>query len=166
MSYLNIVSWNVRGLTDRHRKILARNWLTNLKQTVHIILIQELKASAFNLASSLTYTAPLYQQIVALPEDGRGGIAILTHPDLKVIQFDVIVPARVAWVQIETATGLLHVANVYAHNFAEDQTLLWSHLQEHLPRGNWIVGGNFNMIETHIDSTCTSPLLTGSELTE
>jgi exonuclease III len=83
---LIILSWNVRGLSDPCRKIRVKNWINTLSKPIDILMLQELKADDFRLNISLSYIFPTYQHIMAYPNKGCGGTAILVHPRLKLLK--------------------------------------------------------------------------------
>jgi exonuclease III len=163
MDNLNVATWNVRGLTDRHRKILARNWLANLQHPVHILLLQELKIDSFLLETTLSYMCPRFIQVCAPPVEGRGGVAILLDPAITLLSSGNAVAGQAAWAQIQTSAGPVNIASVYAPNLATERRQFWKDLKERLPRGNWLVGGDYNMVEVPHDSTSSSPLISPFE---
>jgi exonuclease III len=50
---LNITIWNVRGLTDKNRKILVRDWLQQLPFIIDILMLQEIKVTNFKVQVAL-----------------------------------------------------------------------------------------------------------------
>jgi hypothetical protein len=55
---LYIISWNVRGLSDPHKKVILKNWIGGLQKRIDILMIQELKAINFRLEAALAYILP------------------------------------------------------------------------------------------------------------
>lgn len=47
-------------------------------------MLQELKVEQFRLDLALQLILPGYPNIVAYPSDGRGGAALLIHPDFTI----------------------------------------------------------------------------------
>jgi exonuclease III len=125
MDLLNIFTWNVRGLTDRNRKIIARNWLSNFRHPVHVLLLQELNIDSFLLATTLSYICLTFTQLVAPAIEGRGGTAILLDPTLLVVHSGIAVDGRAAWAQIQTPSGQISIASIYAPNLAIERKQFW-----------------------------------------
>jgi exonuclease III len=162
---LSVLSWNVRGLSDPCRKIRVKNWINTLTHPIDILMLQELKADEFRLNISLSYIFPNYNQIVAYPNDGCGGTAILVHPRLKIISSGAITRGLV-WVSIEIAQEIVHFASIYAPNTYIERKALWYAIANSAPKGKWVISGDFNMVESQSDSTSNSPVMNGDKLEE
>ncbi|CAM6097639.1 unnamed protein product [Calypogeia fissa] len=80
----NIASWNVRGLCSPYRKWVVRNWFQNLKIPMSVVALQEIKADAFRLDIALRTILPDYQHLSSAPDQGKGGCALLIHPDFTI----------------------------------------------------------------------------------
>lgn len=68
------------------------------------------------------------------------------------------------WARLESVEGSFGVACIYAPKSPRERTILWEELKHTLPSGNWILCGDFNMVERREDSTGQSPLLKGRQL--
>jgi exonuclease III len=117
LQVLNILSWNVRGLSDPHRTVIIRNWINGLHHKVGILMLQELKADDFRLELALAYILPLYQIVLSYPNDGCGGTALLIHPNL-VIQRSGVTQRGAAWAVITHAQEEYMLVSIYAPNTA------------------------------------------------
>jgi exonuclease III len=81
LQLLNILSWNVRGLCDPHRKVRIRNWINGLHHKVDILMLQELKADDFRLEIALAYILPSYQ--VVSQADSTSDSPLLSGEELE-----------------------------------------------------------------------------------
>lgn len=94
--HLNIISWNISGLTDPNRKLIAWTYLLSLKHPIHILMLQELKVEQFCLDLALQLLLPGYHNIVAYPWDGRGGSALITDLDFTIRDYGTIPKGSIA----------------------------------------------------------------------
>jgi exonuclease III len=166
MDELYIASWNVRGLTDPHRKYLVRNWLASLERQLDILLLQEVKVDNFWLDVTLRFLLPTYSSVIAYPDLSKGGTVILIHPDFEILNSGTSIVSRIPWAELQSRKGKFSISNIYAPNISLDRLNLWKNLQNTLPRGNWIMAGDYNMTENREDSTSNSPLISGNKLNE
>lgn len=60
--------------------------------------------------------------------------------------------------------GSLFVGSLYGVGSILDRAGLWQTMDENLLEGSWIIGGDFNFMENHLDSSSHSSLLQGLEL--
>lgn len=163
---LRVVSWNVSGLYDPKTKLLLENFLKSLHQEVHILMLQEVKATGFKLTSALQSILPDYHQIIAQSGSGSGGTALLIHQDFQIKDSGSIHSGMLAWAKVEGELGSFHIASVYVPGTPRERADLWKLLNNNLPNGNWIIGGDFNFTELAEISTTQSSLLEGDELEE
>ncbi|CAM6124136.1 unnamed protein product [Calypogeia fissa] len=160
----NIASWNVCGLCTPNRKWFIRNWLRQLPFPLSIVALQEIKADHFRLDVALRTILPDFQHISSAPNDGKGGTALLIHPDFTLRQSGIVDQGRAVWAQLEKDGVTFAVLNVYGPGSPRGRALLWNELLTTLPRDNWIICGDFNMTEEPADTTGGSNLLRGWEL--
>jgi exonuclease III len=132
---LNILSWNIRGLSDPHRKVIIRNWIKKLHQKVDILMLQELKADDFRLEIALAYILPSYQVVLSYPNDGCGGTTLLIHPNL-VIQRSEVTQQGAAWAVITHVQEEYMLVSIYAPNTATEQKKLWHALADTISNAN------------------------------
>jgi exonuclease III len=85
MEQIQIASWNVRGLSDPHRKYLIRNWLSLLKKPIDILLLQETKIDAIETDTTLRFLLPNYNSIISYPNNSKGGTLMAIHPSITII---------------------------------------------------------------------------------
>jgi exonuclease III len=143
---LHILTWNVRGLSEPHRKVIARDWINAHVPRLDVMMIQELKADDFCLKVALDYILPNFQQIIAYPDDGRGGTALLIHPKFKIVNSGTTTRGM-AWATIYIAQEIYHLGSVYAPNTASARKQLWHAIMSSAQNGKWIIAGDFNMTE-------------------
>lgn len=139
-----------------------RNWLNSLKQTPKIIGIQEIKASTFLVDVALNHILPDYHRVISPLDEGRGKIALLFHPSLKLIASGTISLVRAAWAQVQIVDTILSIISIYAPSHSpRDMMSFWHVLKTTFPKGNSIFLGDFNMMEFPKDSTGPTPLIEG-----
>ncbi|CAM6099079.1 unnamed protein product [Calypogeia fissa] len=161
---LHLATWNVRGLCSPNRKWMVKNWLQHLKYTIHILALQEIKADAFRLDIALRTILPDFQHLSSAPDEGRGGTALLIHPDFHIHNSGTISLGRAVWAQLEKDGQSFGVVNIYGPDSARLRASLWHELKLVLPRDNWIFLGDFNMTEHPNDTTGSHNILKGWEL--
>lgn len=121
-------------------------------------MLQEIKVDGFRLLAALDTILPQYHQIIYAFNEGRGGVALIIHPDFKIIQ-DGSIPGAMAWAQIEGPLGSLYVGLVYGVISPSGHTNIWRTLNNSLPNGSWVIAGNFNFTEEPRDSSSQASLL-------
>lgn len=159
-----LASWNVCGLCEPNRKTVVSNWIKSHTLSFDFLALQEIKADRFRLDIALRAILPTFLKFVSAPVDGKGGTALLVRPSLKVIDSGALDFGRAVWIRIEGDSGSFGVVNIYAPNSPRDRAILWRDLCETLPMENWILCGNFNMIEDKIDASGVSSIIKGREL--
>lgn len=159
-----VATWNIRGLCDPNRKLIVRQWIKSLTTPPHILCIQEIKGDGFRLDVALRAIFHDYQLVVARPEQGRGGTALLVHPHLKIRAKGILDFGQAAWAQFTHQFGDFGVISIYATNLPRECAMLWHILKNQLPIDNLIFTGDYNMVEHKEDSTGTSTQIKGSEL--
>ncbi|KAL3677622.1 hypothetical protein R1sor_027570 [Riccia sorocarpa] len=86
----------------------------------------------------------------------KWGVAILVHKKLKVINSGAEIDGRVEWILIQMDEQILSVASVYAPNEAGDKMTFWRSLQQSLPPGQWLIGGDWNSVTSSLNTSSTS----------
>ncbi|CAM6081767.1 unnamed protein product [Calypogeia fissa] len=154
-------TWNVRGLCNPNRKWMVRNWLCQLKFSISILALQEIKANTFRLDVALHTILPDFQHLSLALDDGRGGTALLIHPDFQIRNSGTMSQGRAIWAQLEKEGQLFGVTSIYKPNSTRLRASLWHKLKQVLPRDNWLFLRDFNMTEHHRDTTSGHSLMKG-----
>jgi exonuclease III len=97
--------------------VIAKTWLGGLKSRTDILLIQELKAYEFRLLAALEYILPTYQSVIAFPNEGCGGTALLIYPRLEIVNSRVMLRG-VAWAAFKHDNDTYYVGSIYSPNTA------------------------------------------------
>lgn len=105
-------------------KILVKDFLRTIKGTIHILMLQELKAYDFRLTTALNTILPSYNYIISQSEQGRGGSALLIHNNFTIIRFDTFCSRLVVWAHIRGKLGIFKVAFIYGPSHSTDRTTL------------------------------------------
>lgn len=154
---MNFISWNVRGLESPDRKYIAKHFLDTIKNK-DFIMLQELKAVDFMLDCSLDIIWKDSIKICTAHSKGRGGTALLINPKwTKYIMDKGRSPCNSSvWASFCFNNVSFGICSVYAPNDPMERADLWLWLTS-LPDIPWILGGDFNMIESQIDKSGGRP---------
>ncbi|CAM6096789.1 unnamed protein product [Calypogeia fissa] len=139
-SELNLATWNVQGLYSPNgspnRKWIVRTWLKQVKISISILALQEIKANSFRLDEALCTILPNFQHLSFAPDNGKGGIALLIHLDLFIKTFVSLELGRAVWAQLEKDGEHFGVVSIYGLDSARKRAQLWHELKLALPRDN------------------------------
>jgi hypothetical protein len=72
-------------------------------------------------------------------------------------------PGGLIWVQVQSLSGPVYIANIYTPNHCDEQINTWIEFYNELPRGQWILASNFYMIEQQMDDTSCFSLMNHME---
>lgn len=67
---------------------------------------------------------------------GRGGVALLIHPNFTLLHYGTIPGGLVAWAHIKGPLEELHCASIYGAGTSAEHSGLWRTLHEMLPHGD------------------------------
>jgi hypothetical protein len=154
---MNCLSWNVRGLESPDRKFVIKRFLNSL-HSLDFFMMQEIKAVGFTLDSNLNY---IWKDAIKLYTNhvrGRGGIALLINNKWeKCITNSGCSPChRAVWVTLHHDNNTFGVCAIYASNDPKERIELWKWITD-LPDIPWLFGGDFNMVESHLDKSGGNP---------
>jgi exonuclease III len=122
---LYIATWNVRGLCDKNRTAVVKNWVQILGHPIQVLCLQEIKAGDSLLQQTLRTILPEHHMVVAPPQDTRGGTAILVHLDLSICAKRTFNFGQAAWVQLTAQGEDFGIVSVYAPcNSARERAVL------------------------------------------
>lgn len=167
MRSLSILTYNIRGLTSRARRVRTRLFIEGLRQRPDLVCLQEHKlrlgktdcirkeiwAAAHWVCAPAADGAHAFRNLNV--ESGKGGVALGFHMDL--IPFKtaegMVASHRAVWACFDhPAWGKLGFFGIYGPNESAGRTGLWSELGTTLDSTyNWMFLGDFNMIELHSD---------------
>ena len=149
---MNFLSWNVRGLTDLHRKYYVRDTRHRLSN-LDFLCMQEVKISGFMLAFACRV---IWQDGILFPsqhEAGRGGVVTILSPRLHsaVIAHGFDPMHRTIWLLLSINNHSFGVVNVYASNDVVERAQFQTWLADNLAAATWVMCGDFNMVEVASD---------------
>lgn len=180
MAPLTILSYNVRGLNSRGKRLRTKLFLESRHRSPDILCIQEHKLRAgslsrleFEIWNTASWTSsPAADGIHAsrnqLVNGGLGGLAIAIGQRMVPYVSDrgILPSGQAVWVHFENdRVGKLGFVGIYAPNSSRERCALWQELFVSLdPQFQWIIAGDFNMIKDLRDQ-CGRPssLISGSE---
>lgn len=80
---------------------------------------------------------PDYHCITSLPQEGKGGVALLYHPKLTLIDWSTMNYGCVAWAQLKLDSLTIFVAAIYApRNSPQARANLLHQLKKNFPPAN------------------------------
>lgn len=133
--HLHVISWNISGLTDLNKKLIAKSYLSSLQHLIHILMLQELKADKFHLDTALQLLVSWHHQIVAYPPDGKGGAAILIHSNFTITSYGIVPGGSIVQAHIKGPLGEFCSTSIYGIGTSTDRSALWRNLCDTLPNG-------------------------------
>lgn len=180
MAPLTILSYNVRGLNSRQKRLRTRLFLENLHQKPDLVCIQEhkLRGSGLSKLEHEVWPAASWHSAPAADgsharrnhcvSGGQGGLAVAIGNRLTpyISASGTLSGGGAIWIQFENdRLGRMGFVGIYAPNSSSERCVLWQDLFLTLdPRFQWIFGGDFNMIE-NLGDQCGRPssIIAGSE---
>ncbi|KAG0571612.1 hypothetical protein KC19_VG027100 [Ceratodon purpureus] len=160
---LNLVTQNIctlsHGTSGIWTRKLIRDHFQHLNHSLDLILLQEhhlVDEECLSKTSQLDFLGgPSFSNEARfLPESNKtkGGTAILTSHKIQHLIKDssIIVPGQAQFLTLQLASGeILGLINVYAYSTSPERATLWEAINAApLLPANWIIAGDFNMIET------------------
>ncbi|MCO5563388.1 hypothetical protein L7F22_017029 [Adiantum nelumboides] len=161
------MTWNTNGLQSSRTRG-SRRWLLrkdsqkSVVGDIDILMIQEHKI-ARSLGNLMTAGFRTFWEPASGQHSGSCGVCISVSPRLlsSVRHHGTLVAGRALFVAIDIDGTLVGFLTVYASNSLRDRPRFWSQLTDALPIvDTWIVGGDFNNIESDSDwCSETTPVL-------
>lgn len=160
---LNIASLNVqnfgRGAAGARKRRDIRDFFRHTIPRPDILLIQEHKFSLQECKQKVRSLDFLRgnafwneAQYSAAKDSFKGGTGIVISPKIStmLVDHETIVPGHAQFITIQFTKELkVGILNIYAHNYTSSRARLWNTIRHYnLPEAEWILGGDFNMIES------------------
>ena len=154
---MKIMSWNVRGLESPNCKFIVKSFINRLSIPT-CLMLQEIKVTSFALDIVLDHIWKDAFKIVSNHPKGKGGVALLLHPRWSNHIYDSGISScnRVAWVVLKDNNFSFESCLVYASNNYRERSQLWDWMIS-LPNIPWILGGDFNMIDSDQNKSGGAP---------
>ena len=142
---IELISWNVRGLSDAIRRRRLKQELLQLQWDV--LLLQETKLKGYNFRSfDLMFRNHFI--LHGSSGEGRGFVSIVIKPGWKVVGKGISESGRWIWCDIEDGKEVWRVVNVYAPNEPAGRVRMWEEIRGVLEGRLGLLGGDFNMVTT------------------
>jgi exonuclease III len=167
---LNIVTWNVRGISSRSCRKIKRGWLRSNLRTLTprpgIVMLQEHKipeADCTKLgAMGLRRGQGLWNGSIfnAVKNRWKAGTTILISAAFShlLLNFGILVPGRAQWITYSLDKKVVGFLNIYAPNKGPERATFWNQIATSLPTADsWVVEGDFNMVERDEDRSSNTP---------
>jgi len=164
------VSWNTNGLQSSRlcgsRKLLVRQDLhRHVVGDVDILFVQEHKLS-LEMTQRVGKVLPGTSRTFWEPATGlfsrSGGVCISVGPRwISAIRgHGTLVRGRAMWISLQLNDALIGFLTVYAPTEARLRASFWRQIVDVLPTvDSWIVGGDFNNVESLADVRASTPQL-------
>ncbi|MCO5573835.1 hypothetical protein L7F22_027610 [Adiantum nelumboides] len=156
---LHIISWNVNGMhftssSGPQKLKLRREIATHVSRPMDILLVQEHKLSYAHTqrcgkllpGGSHTFWEPTVGDHLS-----SGGVCISVGSRWlpRVIDHGTLVAGRAMWISLQCDASVVGILCIYAPTTAAERSWLWDQIVHVLPPvDSWIVGGDFNNVET------------------
>ncbi|MCO5564334.1 hypothetical protein L7F22_017994 [Adiantum nelumboides] len=149
---------------SRPRKLrLRREISTHVSRPVDILLVQEHKLSYAHTqrcgkllpGGSHTFWEPTVGDHLS-----SGGVCISMGSRWlpRVIDHGTLVAGRAIWISLQCDASIVGILSIYAPTTAAERSWLWDQIVDVLPSvDSWIVGGDFNNVETFEDCGAAQP---------
>ncbi|KAL3676158.1 hypothetical protein R1sor_026106 [Riccia sorocarpa] len=134
------------------------------QRDVSVLCLQEVKNSEARLERQLASLIHGATIVADLNNEARGGTAMLIDPSVRVLNTGTKGDGSCAWAKIQTSRGEVTVCSVYAPGTPQERRVLWDWMVQTLAEGQWIISGDFNMVEYVEDSRGPTAVLRGEEL--
>lgn len=154
---MNFISWNVRGLESPDRKYIAKRFLDTISNK-DFIMLQKIKAVDFILDLNLEFIWKDSIKLCSAHSKGKGGTALLINPKWSkhIVDKGRSPCNSVVWASICINNVTFGVCSIYAPNEPQERAELWLWISS-LPDIPWILGGDFNMVESQKDKSGGRP---------
>lgn len=158
-----ILSWNVRGFSHPHLKFKVKDTLAKWKPDV--LLLQEVKIGNERLDMSLFNLWKDALFVHTLHNEGSGGAVLGLSPSISKFVIDKGEdPSHYCVWALTLINGQpLGFCSIYAPNNPRERVALWDWMSKNLPIADWVLGGDFNMVEHHEDRSWSSHLKLSQE---
>ncbi|KAL3676908.1 hypothetical protein R1sor_026856 [Riccia sorocarpa] len=94
-------------------------------------------------------------------ENGDGDAVLLCHRSITVLDKGVSGKGFAVWLRMQTGVGPVAVVSLHAPNESSARKEVGEWLKQLTREGQWIIMGDFNMVERQKDSIGPSPVIRG-----
>ncbi|KAL3682896.1 hypothetical protein R1sor_000918 [Riccia sorocarpa] len=164
VNQLRVASWNVRGLVSNYRTDIVKRWVRRNQKGLHVLALQEVIAQGDVLKKTLKAIIPGGKTIVDYKRNGKSDTVLVLRRSLTVSAEGVSGLGFGAWAVIETCRGEVGILAVHAPGKRRKRARMWQWVKNIIAKGQWLVIGDFNMVESTKDSIGPSVVLRGREL--
>ncbi|KAL3693516.1 hypothetical protein R1sor_007167 [Riccia sorocarpa] len=114
------------------------------------------KKRRFGQGEGETISEPSLELNLCTPGDhriSRRGVALLFKNEFQLLSSGHDDAGRFVWGRYQAGDKQIHVASIYAPNQTEDRIPFWDRLRLELPSANWFAMGDWNAVDTSVDSS-------------
>ena len=145
---IDVISWNVRGLSDAIRRRRLKQELLGMQWDVLLLQETKLKGYNFNSFDLLFRNCFVFH---GSSGEGRGFVCTVVKPGLKVVGKGVGGNGRWIWCDLEVGLEVWRIVNVYAPNEPSGRVRMWEEIRWVLEGKLGLLGGDFNMVTREED---------------
>ncbi|KAL3689374.1 hypothetical protein R1sor_015683 [Riccia sorocarpa] len=164
VSHLKVATWNVMGLFSNHRKEIVRRWIRRTQRGTQIIALQEVIAKGEELQKSMKTIFPGAKTVVDYKWNGNSDSVLIIRQGTKVVAEGVSGQGYGAWAIIETSQGNVGIMALHAPRKRSRRAAVWAWVKSIIGEGQWLLLGDFNMVERTRDALGPSAVIRGREL--
>ncbi|KAL3695432.1 hypothetical protein R1sor_009508 [Riccia sorocarpa] len=137
----------------RKRLEKVKTWLRTHGKDVGVLCLQELRIKEELAIKRLTELAEGSTHIIDYTLEGKAGaVIVVLKQHWSIMEAGVKGDGSVAWTKINTEDGTIGVASVHGPRTRAERTNLWDWLKTKWEQSTWILGDDWNSVETPEDS--------------
>ncbi|KAL3695864.1 hypothetical protein R1sor_009940 [Riccia sorocarpa] len=161
----NIPNASVDGILNA-----AENWALGPTEYVDRLpeqigeLFPEMLTNGPTLDKSLQRVMPGGQSVVDYKQNGIVDSVLLIHKNFPILERGASGHGFGVWAKIRSQAGVLGIVGIHGPRERCDRPAAWKWLRELTQEGKWVIIGDFNMVESRVDTIGPSPLMRGAEL--
>ncbi|KAL2621699.1 hypothetical protein R1flu_001904 [Riccia fluitans] len=126
-------------------------------------MLQELRCKERDAKFCLNQLAEQGSYMVDYTEEGKAGAALIFRRNWKILAGGRRGDGTAAWMKARTELEDIGFTSVHGPRDRSSRARLWKWLAEICAEGVWILGGDWNSVETWEDSVGESPIQRGTE---
>ncbi|KAL3691150.1 hypothetical protein R1sor_004801 [Riccia sorocarpa] len=134
-----------------HRRYSLRGFLH--KEKPDFLMVQETHLEEKKLRFYLQTMTRDYNVIASSSTGRKRGVAIIYKNDLQLLEEKRDDQGRYVWGRFALGDRQVYLASVYAPNDCRDRIEFWKVLTRDFPKGQWMVGGDWNAVVSQEDSS-------------
>ncbi|KAL3698381.1 hypothetical protein R1sor_012457 [Riccia sorocarpa] len=158
---LKIATWNINDLGSLDKLKALQIWLRGVGRGVKVLALQELKARESNLEYRIKNILPGAKTIIDYSSIDRGGTALVIDPSIQIEERGVREDGSCAWAKGKIQEKSINFMSIYSPHEGREKQELYKWLKNFDLEGEWVILGDWNMVQRRIDTAGPTTLLQG-----